>query len=88
MTKFENENERELAYIERRRALQKEIAMFEFERAPFVAIEQFLVVMTAHGYTEREAASRCREMVTDALISFRRKARVQDRRKALRVVQS
>jgi hypothetical protein len=55
MPEFENENERELADLERRRALQKEVAMFEFERAPFAAIEQFLVVMTANGYTEKEA---------------------------------
>jgi hypothetical protein len=78
MTEFENE--------ERRRALQKEIAMQEFERAPFAAIEQFIAVMAAHGYTEKEAGSRCREMVTDALISFRRKEAVKNRRDALRVV--
>jgi hypothetical protein len=86
MGEFENENERELADIERRRAIQKEVAMMEFERAPFAAIEQFFVAMSANGYTEKEAASRCREMVTDAVISFRREARVKARREGLRVV--
>ena len=88
MIEFENENERELADLEKRRSLQKEIMMIEFEREPFAAIEQYIVAMVANGYTEKEAAARCREMVTDALISFRRRARVQDRRAALHIVQS
>ena len=80
MIEIENED------LEKRRALQKEVAMFEFEREPFAAIEQFFVVMVAHGYTEKEAAVRCREMVSDAVIGFRREAKVQARRDALRVV--
>jgi hypothetical protein len=82
MPEFENENED----LERRRALQKEVMMIEFEREPFAAIEQFIVAMIANGYTEKQAAARCREMVTDALISFRRSAAVKARRDALRCI--
>jgi hypothetical protein len=70
------------------RALQNEMMMLEYERQPFAALEQFFVAMAANGYTEKEAAARCREMITDALIGFRRAAKVQARRDGLHVVQS
>jgi hypothetical protein len=80
------ENERELADIARHRALLKEVAMMELEREPFAAIEQFIAAVVANGYTTQQAAARCREMVTDAVISSRRRGAVQARRDALRVV--
>ena len=80
MIESENEN------IERRRALLKEIAMIELEREPFAAIERYFAALAAHGYTTQQAATRCREMVTDAVISFRRREAVQARRDALHVV--
>jgi hypothetical protein len=66
--------------------IEKEIMMIEFEREPFAAIQQFIAAMIANGYTTEQAAARCREMVTDAMISVRRSAAVQKRRNALRLV--
>jgi hypothetical protein len=56
----------------------------ENERDAWAALttDQFFAAMIAEGYT----ALRCHQLITHAMIRFQRRARVQDRRNALRVV--
>jgi hypothetical protein len=60
--------------------------MSEHETRLAAAIEEFFAAMIAEGYTKEQAALRAHQLVTYALVSFQREARVQARRKALHII--